>query len=64
MDEQTKSIADKGILQPITVMETKKGMYQIIAGERRYRASKDLGLNWIPAYTIKIKKYQTMLSKL
>ena len=55
MDELTKSIADKGILQPITVMETKKGMYQIIAGERRYRASKNLGLNWIPAYTIKIK---------
>jgi len=61
MDELTKSIAEKGILQPITVMETKKGMYQIIAGERRYRASKNLGLNWIPAYTVKIKNQSDIM---
>ena len=55
MDELTQSIAEKGILQPITVMEETNGTYQIIAGERRYRASLALGLQWIPAYTVKLK---------
>ena len=55
MEELTKSIKEKGVLQPITVMENKNGTYKIIAGERRYRASKTLELAWIPAYTITIK---------
>ena len=55
MDELAKSIAEKGVLQPITVMEKTNGTYQIIAGERRYRASLALELQWIPAYAIKIK---------
>tara|TARA_Y100000590_G_scaffold87538_2_gene98185 strand:+ start:3739 stop:4581 length:843 start_codon:yes stop_codon:yes gene_type:complete len=55
MDELTNSIAEKGVLQPITVMEKNNGRYQIIAGERRYRASVQLGLQWIPAYTVKLK---------
>ena len=55
MDELTQSIAEKGILQPITVTEGPNETYQIIAGERRYRASLSLGLKWIPAYTIKLK---------
>ena len=43
MDELTQSIGEKGILQPITVMENKNNSYTIIAGERRYRAAKKLG---------------------
>lgn len=43
------SIAQSGVLQPILVRETADGMYSIIAGERRWRASKLAGLIEIPA---------------
>ncbi len=44
----TTSIRQHGVLEPILVAETEKG-YTIIAGERRYRASKVAGLTTIPA---------------
>ncbi|NLZ95915.1 MAG: ParB/RepB/Spo0J family partition protein [Bacteroidales bacterium] len=50
MDELAASIKKIGIIQPITLHELDDGMYQIIAGERRYRASLMLNLNSIPAY--------------
>ena len=56
MEELTLSIKEKGILQPIAVRELKDGSYEIIAGERRYRAAKDIGLKNIPAYVISINK--------
>lgn len=43
------SIAVNGVLQPILVREREGGTYQIIAGERRWRASKMAGLSEIPA---------------
>jgi ParB family chromosome partitioning protein len=43
------SIREHGVLQPIVVMKTADKTYQIIAGERRYRASKIVGLKTIPA---------------
>lgn len=43
------SIAANGVIQPILVRETGNGYYQIIAGERRWRASKMAGLVEIPA---------------
>jgi len=43
------SIAEHGILQPIIVTPHKKGGYQIVAGERRFHASKLAGLTKIPA---------------
>lgn len=43
------SIARHGLLQPIAVRETDSGFYQIIAGERRWRAAKMAGLIEIPA---------------
>ena len=43
------SIAQSGVLQPILVREGEGGMYSIIAGERRWRASKLAGLTEIPA---------------
>ncbi len=43
------SIAANGVIQPILVRETTNGFYQIIAGERRWRASKMAGLKEIPA---------------
>jgi len=56
MEELTLSIKEKGILQPIAVRELKDGLYEIIAGERRYRAAKSIGLKSIPAYVLSIKK--------
>ena len=61
MQELIDSIKEKGVLQPITVREIKNGRFIIIAGERRYRASKALGLKWIPAYTVKIENESEMM---
>jgi len=54
MEELISSIKEKGILQPIAVRELKNGNYEIIAGERRYRAAKAVGLKSIPAYILSI----------
>ena len=47
--ELSDSIKRHGLLQPIIVRESAQGYYQIIAGERRWRASKLAGLSEIPA---------------
>jgi len=44
------SIRELGVIQPITVRKTGFDKYQLVAGERRYRASKAIGLTTIPAY--------------
>lgn len=49
LEELASSIAENGLLQPILVREYADGRYQIIAGERRFRASKIAGLSEIPA---------------
>jgi len=54
MNELISSIKEKGILQPIAVHELKNGNYEIIAGERRYRAAKSVGMKSIPAYVLSI----------
>jgi len=54
MDELIQSIKEHGVLQPITVREKSNGSYEIIAGERRYRAAIELDLQWLPAYTLTI----------
>ena len=46
------SIAVHGILQPLTVRETSTGYYQIIAGERRWRAARMANLSEVPAIVI------------
>ena len=46
------SIAEHGVLQPILVRASGNGRYQIIAGERRWRAAKMAGLAEIPAITL------------
>ena len=48
LDELAASIKEHGILQPI-VVTPHKGAYQIVAGERRFRAAKKAGLEKIPA---------------
>ena len=49
LNELTASIKEHGVLQPIVVVPLKDGEYQIVAGERRYRASKAAGKDSIPA---------------
>lgn len=49
LEELSESIKENGLLQPILVREYGEGRYQIIAGERRFRASKLAGLDEIPA---------------
>ena len=50
MEELAASIREMGIIQPITLRQIAKNRFQIIAGERRWRASKIAGLSAIPAY--------------
>lgn len=50
LQELADSIAEIGIIQPITLRQISEDSYQIIAGERRYRASILAGLKTIPAY--------------
>ena len=50
LQELADSIAEIGIIQPITLRQLNEDSYQIIAGERRYRASIQAGLKTIPAY--------------
>lgn len=50
MEELAASIRELGVISPITLKKNTDGTYLIIAGERRYRASKNIGLKSIPAY--------------
>ena len=50
LEELADSIRTLGLIQPITVRKTSSGRYQIISGERRFRASRLTGMEMIPAY--------------
>lgn len=50
LKELADSIVEVGIIQPITLRQTANDAYQIIAGERRFRAAQIAGLSTIPAY--------------
>ncbi len=50
LKELTTSIKNIGVIQPITVRKIKKNSYQLISGERRLKACKNLKLKNIPAY--------------
>jgi ParB family chromosome partitioning protein len=50
LNELAASIKEIGIIQPITLRKIEEDQFQIIAGERRYRAAKIAGLTKIPAY--------------
>ena len=55
-----ESITEHGIIQPLTVRETKNGYYQIIAGERRWRAARLAKLSEVPAIVIEADDRKTM----
>ncbi|MGL6056932.1 MAG: nucleoid occlusion protein [Culicoidibacterales bacterium] len=48
LEELAASIQEHGILQPIVVRKTQEGKYEIIAGERRFRASQKIGATTVP----------------
>ncbi len=50
LEELAESLREIGIIQPITLRKIAEGDYQIIAGERRFRAAGIAGLKTIPAY--------------
>ena len=52
MSELKDSIKSSGLIQPITVRKISNGKYEIIAGERRYRACRELGMENISAIEI------------
>ena len=60
LDELSASISQLGIIQPITLRKVRQNKYQIISGERRFRASQLAGLTEVPAY-IRVANDQTML---
>ena len=59
LSQLADSIAANGVLQPILVREVGSGFYQIIAGERRWRASKLAGLTEIPAIVMEADDLKT-----
>ena len=54
------SIAEHGMIQPLTVREQPNGYYQIIAGERRWRAARIAGLTEVPALVMDADDRKTM----
>ena len=52
LEELADSIREHGVIQPLTVRKLSSGYYQIIAGERRWRAARMAGLTEIPAVVI------------
>ena len=54
------SIAEHGVVQPLTVRQLESGYYQIIAGERRWRAARMAGLSEIPAVIIEADDKKAM----
>lgn len=60
LNELANSIREIGIIQPITLRQVDDNRFQIIAGERRWRASQIAGLKAIPAYIRTIKDENVM----
>ncbi len=60
LNELSESIKEHGIIQPLTVRKLGRDKYQLISGERRFRASQLAGLEEVPCY-IRIANDQNML---
>ena len=60
LQELSNSIRELGIIQPITLRKVEGEKYQIIAGERRWRASQLAGLTKIPAYIVTVEDQNAM----
>jgi ParB family chromosome partitioning protein len=60
MDELISSIREHGVIQPLTVRPLDGGYYQIIAGERRWRAAREAGLDRVPVKVIEADDRKAM----
>lgn len=60
LEELAESIRTHGVIQPVTVRKMGNDTFQLISGERRFRASQLAGLNTVPAY-VRVANDQTML---
>ena len=60
LEALAESLATHGILQPLTVRELDSGYYQIIAGERRWRAARMAGLSEVPVVVIEADDKKAM----
>ena len=60
MQALADSIAEHGMIQPLTVRETAGGYYQIIAGERRWRAARMAGLEEVPVLVVEADDRKVM----
>lgn len=61
-EELKRSILENGLIQPITVRRIEHHKYELISGERRLRACKDIGYKEVPAYIIKVDSNEDMLA--
>lgn len=61
LETLSESIAQHGVIQPITVRLLSSGYYQIIAGERRWRAARMAGLETIPARIVEADDREAMV---
>lgn len=61
-EELKKSILINGLIQPVTVRQLDDGTYQLISGERRLKACRDIGYKTIPAYIIEVASDELMLA--
>ena len=61
MQSLVESIKSKGILQPLSIRKIKNNKFELISGERRYRAAIEAGLKTVPAYIINIKNEVEMM---
>lgn len=62
LDELKKSILQNGLIQPITVRRLENKHYELISGERRLRACKEIGYKEIPAYIIEVQTKEAMVA--
>lgn len=60
LKELANSIKENGILQPLVVSEIGNGKFEIIAGERRFRAAKEIGLETVPSIVRTVGEQQKL----
>lgn len=59
LNQLSQSIAENGVLQPLLIRPTQNGMYQIVAGERRWRAARLAGFTEVPALIRELSDEET-----
>ncbi|MCB9220038.1 MAG: ParB/RepB/Spo0J family partition protein [Ignavibacteriales bacterium] len=62
LEELKKSILQNGLIQPVTVRRVTENKYELISGERRLRAIKEIGYKQIPSYIIVVESKEAMLA--